>query len=547
MTAPQPDQQQQQNHDRDAIIALLVLWFGSSAAVSAVRLPANLVRQLVASGLSEKAVRAAARITMAPALTGRRRGGSPTPRPGMTAARTVASEEPQMRAQYLVKASERLTEADQNGVFPQALRLEEHYLDQHTAAGRNRARAAAALDQVATEHGPYVVWLTRNDARVEADCRKLSGTVFTVDDPPLLDGKPVIPGAVHPHCFPAGVVVSGPGVLAGTVRWYQGELVEIRTAFGHVLPVTPNHPVLTSEGWIAACLLVKGAQVLRDVALESVTSSHPHDRQDPARIEDVAGALLRAGRVTPGTMPMTAEDFHGDGSDGEVDVVWADRLLRDRLQVGQPLGQQQFGGAGARRVALTAGSYARAVLDRMALAPESFMRRGGVGGVLLGGSAGDHQLVRGGVVADRDSLIRDPSGQRHPGDPEIFTDGLDALASPVAGKHECAIVRLPPGRGTLRGLPMFTQHSADRAIGGSLTFRDAPDALPGLVALDEVIEVRRNPSWSGHVHNLETSGGWYTANNIIVHNCRCRAVGLFDRSQPAPVIQAVPTGGAVHV
>lgn len=202
MTAPQPDDQQQQqnNRDRDAIIAALILWFGSAAAVSAARLPADLIRQLVASGLSERAVRAAARITMAPPLTGRRRGGSPTPHPGMTAARAVASEEPQMRAQYLVKASERLTEANQNGVFLQALRLEEHYLDQHTAAGRNRARAAAALDQVAAEHGPWLVWRTAGDARVEADCRALSGTVFTVDDLPKVHGLPVMPGAVHPQC-----------------------------------------------------------------------------------------------------------------------------------------------------------------------------------------------------------------------------------------------------------------------------------------------------------------------------------------------------------
>lgn len=200
MTGPQPDQEQQQKDRRDAIIAALVLWFGSSAAITATTLPAALVAQLVTAGFTERAVRAAARITVAPALAGRRRGGSPTHTPDTTAKRTVAAEEPGMRAQYLMKAAERLTEAERDGVFPQAVRLEERYLDQHTAAGRNRARAAAELDRVAAEHGPWLVWRTANDARVEADCRALSGTVFTADNPPKLDGYPVIPGAVHPRC-----------------------------------------------------------------------------------------------------------------------------------------------------------------------------------------------------------------------------------------------------------------------------------------------------------------------------------------------------------
>ncbi len=547
MTGPQPDQEQQQKDRRDAVIAALALWFASSAAVAATALPAALVARLVSLGLSAKAVRAAARITMAPALTGRRRGGSPQHTAGATAKHAMAADEPVMRAEYLINASQRLTEAERNGVLPQAVRLEQRYLEQHTAAGRNRARAAALLDRVNLEHGPWLVWRTRNDARVEADCRMLSGTVFTADQPPILHGRIVIPGTVHPHCFPAGVVVSGPGVLAGTVRWYQGELVEIRTASGHVLPVTPNHPVLTSEGWVAAGLLVKGAHVLRDAALESVTSGDPHDHQRPALIEDVAGALRRSGRVSTSAVPMTAEDFHGDGTDGQVDVVWADRLLRDRGQVSQPLGQQQFGGAGSRRIALTTHSYARAVLDRMALAPDSFVRGGGVGGVLLGGTSSGKQPVRVGETSDRDPLILKPLREGCSRHPEAVADGFDALAGLVAGDHGLSVAGFPAGGRPIGGLSVLAEHTADCAVAGPLTFRDAPDALAGLVALDEVIEIRRNPSWCGHVHNLETSGGWYIANNIIVHNCRCRAVGLFDPTQPPPIIRSIPTGGTVHV
>jgi hypothetical protein len=46
------------------------------------------------------------------------------------------------------------------------------------------------------------------------------------------------------------------------------------------------------------------------------------------------------------------------------------------------------------------------------------------------------------------------------------------------------------------------------------------EAFTGLINLDEVIDVQIE-AYSGHVYNLQTSTGWYIANNIISHNCRC--------------------------
>lgn len=206
MTAPQPDPQQDQglSPTEKAVIAALALYFASTAAVSAVRLPARLVAQLATLGLSTRAIRAAGRMTMAPALTGRGRHGSPTTR--TTTSRAVKADEPTMRAQYLLAAAKRLTQANTLGVYPQALRVEPTYLAAHRYAGQNRARAAATLDRVALTDGPYLKWMTKNDAKVEAECRALAGTIFTVDNLPTVKGISVMPGAVHPHCrcYPVG-------------------------------------------------------------------------------------------------------------------------------------------------------------------------------------------------------------------------------------------------------------------------------------------------------------------------------------------------------
>lgn len=204
MTAPayadhqpdQPDQPDGLSPAEAAVVAALAVWFASTAAVTAVTLPGVLAARLVGLGLSTRAVRAATRIVMGPPLTGRRRHGSPTTR--TTTARAVGADEPEMRARYLLAAAKRLTTAALHGVFPQALRLERGYLDQHVQAGRNRARAAAALDRVAADHGPWLVWHTHHpdDGRVTPDCAVLDGAVFTVDNIP--GGLP--PGARHPRC-----------------------------------------------------------------------------------------------------------------------------------------------------------------------------------------------------------------------------------------------------------------------------------------------------------------------------------------------------------
>jgi hypothetical protein len=43
---------------------------------------------------------------------------------------------------------------------------------------------------------------------------------------------------------------------------------------------------------------------------------------------------------------------------------------------------------------------------------------------------------------------------------------------------------------------------------------------PGAMAADEVVEVNRS-EFSGYVYNLETRDGWYVADGIVTHNCRC--------------------------
>ena len=43
--------------------------------------------------------------------------------------------------------------------------------------------------------------------------------------------------------------------------------------------------------------------------------------------------------------------------------------------------------------------------------------------------------------------------------------------------------------------------------------------------LDNIVEITRFP-FSGHVYNLQTENNFYSANDIIVHNCRSTSVPI---------------------
>lgn len=169
-------------------------WFASRDAIAATELPERLIDELVARGLDRQAVIDAGRLACDPPMTGRSRHGAPKPRGGMNAVRRVASEEPRMRAQFVLASARRLAEAEVEDRFSEQLVNEKRYRDMHVALGRKRRQAARQADEAASQsRAGWLVW--RCAAKPEARCKALEGRVFHVDNPPG-----AYPGAVHLSC-----------------------------------------------------------------------------------------------------------------------------------------------------------------------------------------------------------------------------------------------------------------------------------------------------------------------------------------------------------
>lgn len=329
--------------------------------------------------------------------------------------------------------------------------------------------------------------------------------------------------ARHPTCFPAGVTVSGPSAEAATRRWYEGELVVIRTAGGKELPATANHPVLTDRGWLPAHFLQVGDKVVGSTnAQGAVPLVVPHEQQMPTGIEDAFRSFNMNGLLQ---MPTAAEDFHGDGGHGEVDVVSADGLLRDRRQSTFAQAIDQILLASRPNLALSlSGGSGFAPLGFGGLAPTSgFIGGGGLGGALHGGHSGGANLSSIGHAADGYARVGQALADHLSGDAVAEAELVLALAGLVR--------RRDVGDGQLDISSRWDAPAAAFSVESRGAYADRGQdlalRLSSQVKLDRVVEVRR-VSWSGHVFNLTSSEGWYSANGIIVSNCDCKHVPAAD-------------------
>lgn len=354
-------------------------------------------------------------------------------------------------------------------------------------------------------------WLYTKDGRLEPSGHSL----------PYGSGVPR-----HVACFPADVVASTIGGLeAHTRRWYQGDLLILRTASGSVLPCTPNHPILTNRGFVAAKDLYVGDKLVDDLAGERVGIIDAEMDHMEAGIHQMAGSFGEDVAVVTVEVPLASPDFHGDAADGEVAVVTADGNLTRRFYA--PIDQHAVDAI---------FQYRRAALGR-GVGP------GDLAAMLLGmGSA------RRNVRSLGEALSLGRIGSVHPGllllatiaqlaprslqavaygvdavsrtfEDATYTDALVVEAQnfghPVGWNVPGDDVSVP-----VAGLTGFGQNGADRS-------RPLADDLDGLhhvanfaVGHDDLLAIDVRERWRGHVYSLQTGSGLFRASGLIVANCR---------------------------
>ena len=341
-----------------------------------------------------------------------------------------------------------------------------------------------------------IEWMATLDGHTRHAHREMHGQRTTVDEPfHTPDGYTIYypadctgtsnaPQSEIWNCFVGETVAASDSEIVRSYKHkYYGELFHIKTSRGVEFTCTPNHPILTPRGWIAANALHEGDDILVTRVGELDTSG-----LDP-NINHVFPSM-KAIHQFMNMLPCKrasglSVDFHGDRATANVEVVSKERFLRDDINSSssKTSDKLRLKNAGAfisckshlvpcfRRIYISALRLIRIGCESLTLFRRSLFH------------AGVHRF---GEIAGRDSCV-----------PEYAIDNLPAMTD----------------------------------IRGELL-----DGLTGKVFTDNIVTIdRQTRRLFCHVYNLQTKNGYYFVRNsiscgegksngsyyAIVKNCRC--------------------------
>lgn len=355
-------------------------------------------------------------------------------------------------------------------------------------------------------------------------CSGLDGQAVPIDEPFQTARGEFMSPAFHPRCFPGDVQVlpCGP-ILAQTERWYDGNLLVINTASGKKLPVTPNHPILTPHGWISAGGLNVGSYVIGGRFHERPSSGvYVDDQYIPASFHDIAKSLRCSEQVASAPVPVSPEDFHGDGKGSDIAVIRTNGLLRNDSD---PACYEQIRQFFLRRayvslVLLYALRYFASFGNSRLSPPGRSMGSGNLGGAFFGGHTCPFQSLGFASTTWFDTIFDESCPNGVPTNSEMLGDLILRMARNIK-PHDIFFGHFTSARSRQPHFgAVFSQYSVDDDIRNSEFERELLSGCAGEIAADKILFVERR-DFSGHVYNLQTTTGVYWANGILTHNCRC--------------------------
>lgn len=383
-----------------------------------------------------------------------------------------------------------------------AKRLQTNIPDMERVSAVRAARTAVTGAQNAGRQDSYIraeemgielekQWIATLDGRTRHDHAKADGQTVEENKPFIVGGyelmypgDPSGPGHEIYNCFVGETQIASDSEIVRSYKHkYSGDLVEVKTAGGVNFACTPNHPILTPCGWIAAALLNNGDDLLvTSVGNKMLSGRNPYIDHVFPRMD----ALHKFFNIKFGNRASAlGVNFHGDISTSEVEIIAKERFLRnDRYS--------RFG-EGINKILFKVANKAF-VCKRTFM--EHFRR--------ICKSAFGH------VCSEGVSL---PLFWRHVPHPDIHR--LRAATDRNIALPEYTINDLP----------------AETVIRSELLNR-----LSGKVFLDKIISVKISSEHT-HVYNLQTESGYYFVNSSILQksgkcngifaiakNCRCTTI-----------------------
>ena len=381
-------------------------------------------------------------------------------------------------------------------------------------------------------------WRTSQDERVRSEHRLLDGTIQEWANAPVTVRSGKRAGETnHPgqdiQCIPADSSVAlADGAKKLFRRAYIGKLTTLVADDGTTLSATPNHPILTGSGWKRIGSVDPGEDIFKATGQRGHVREYDVD-QSILLIGDVFDAALKV-FPPPMRQPGIRGQFHGDGTDEEVDIIDTDCRLP-----GEPDTTQSH--LGCKEILAGADQHIPEIFFG-ALGPPEFSLLGlwpATDGIVRGArklfSLFTSQLThadehRAAAASWLNPLLQKAVADESAAHSVFFRDSLLAFPGKIVddnqfGIHILSIVRAVALAGGGNDIPSAELLGECVCMATDIR-RGAFEA--GAIAHQPFRVVERfDLDHNGPVFNVETSCGWYAADDYIMKNCRCIAEPIF--------------------
>jgi len=334
-------------------------------------------------------------------------------------------------------------------------------------------------------------------------------------------------GLLGINCVLEGTLVSGPAERAVYRRKYTGELITIRTSNGHELTVTPNHPILTDKGWVAANLLEVGSNVVSRAILDGEGGIGPNPNHGISAIEDKFNLLFHGGDVF--SLSPSACNFHGDIPDHEVDVVFRKGFLWDSTNATfcEHIKQDSLHCASKAPYRFKSiSTLYKAFFCSLHSFYGIVSRISNRFAPVFTASFMDALCSLGFIISKWNAKVRKIFSDRPLANTDLTSNFILPESRVIHGEQ---VSRYKPGLSEEVILPIsaahidaFTLETIQDCLDGAMIVScDGSNGNTGEIQIDRIVDIKRETPQSSfvHVYNLQTETGWYFSNGIVSHNC----------------------------
>ncbi len=370
-------------------------------------------------------------------------------------------------------------------------------------------------------------WETMEDEIVRPAHQEMQSGIFSYDDPPEVEGEGNHGPGQFPNCFPGSVNINNTPMIEKLYRRrYSGILTSLILDDGIILPSTPNHPILTINGFKAANQINIGDYIVKTVQ-DAVSVVDYNVNSFNVSFEQIFNALHNFGLAV--SSRAIGGNFHGDIAHEEVDVISIDSflVLKNYAVVLQKIKKIRFTNAdmAIMQYLLIGDSRGIEFIQTSYPSRACFMSRVYLVQSLLISHFSPFDLFCFALGSQMSRTGNQVPSNYCSGDMEMFGDCIFAYAILIHG-YDIIMDKIDLINRCWAPQIYFNSRLPDTlakavrvdGINGSNVFESKAGIYKICRVTDKVIS-----KFDGNVYNLQTKTGYYMANTVLSSNCRCYA------------------------